>query len=100
MQKPLFRVSFDSARLLCDYPPKLRDANKIALFELAYEPGSQPQGTIEVTRWRADVDEEHAFPSVPTQWSSRTSTITRRPQPITWHGTSIRGPASVCRLRF
>lgn len=58
MQEPLFRVSFDAARLLYDYPPKLRHANKLSLFELAYPPGSEAHGTIEVTRWRADVDEE------------------------------------------
>ena len=58
MPEPLFRVSFDSARLLGDHPPKLRHANKAALFELAYASGSEVQGTIEVSRWRADIDEE------------------------------------------
>lgn len=58
MQEPLFRVSFDAAGLLRDHPPKLRHANKIALFGLACPPGSDVRGTIEVTRWRADIDDE------------------------------------------
>ena len=62
MQEPLYRVAFDAARLLCDHPPKLRHANKTALLELAYPPGSEVGGTIEVTRWRADIDEELRFP--------------------------------------
>ncbi len=62
MQEPLFRVSFDAARLLCDHPPKLRHANKTALFELAYPPGSAVHGSLEVTRWRADVDDVLKLP--------------------------------------
>ena len=62
MREPLFRVSLDAARLLCDHPPKLRHANKTVLLELAYPPGSEVHGTIEVTRWRADIDEELKLP--------------------------------------
>jgi AraC-like DNA-binding protein len=62
MQAPLVRVSFDAARLLCDHPPKVRHANKTALFELAYPPGSEVHGTIEVARWRADIDDELKLP--------------------------------------
>ena len=62
MQEPQFRVSFDAARLLLDHPPKLRHANKTALFELAYPPGSEVRGNLEVTRWRADIDEKLKVP--------------------------------------
>jgi len=58
MQDPLFRLSFDAARLLDEHPPRLHHPNKAALFKLAYPPGARPQGTIEVTRWRADVDDD------------------------------------------
>ncbi len=63
MHEPLFRVSFDAARLLRDHPPKLRHANKTAVFELAYPPGTEVRGTIEATRWRADIDEKLTLPN-------------------------------------
>jgi hypothetical protein len=62
MREPLFRLSFDAARLLRDHPPKLRHVNKTALFELAYPPGSEVRGTIDVTRWRADIDDDLRLP--------------------------------------
>jgi hypothetical protein len=62
MQDPLLRVSYGAAKLFRDHPPRLRHANKAALLELAYPAGCEPQGTIEVTRWRADVDDDVSLP--------------------------------------
>jgi hypothetical protein len=61
MQEPLYRISFEAASLLAKHRPKLHHANKVVLLELAYPPGSRLQGIIEVTRRRADVDEDLAL---------------------------------------
>lgn len=62
MQAALLRLSFDANKLLQDHPPRLRHQNKAALFRLAYPSGTQPQGIIELTRWRADVDDDLRLP--------------------------------------
>ncbi|HEY1813422.1 MAG TPA: hypothetical protein VGG74_13815 [Kofleriaceae bacterium] len=45
----LLRVTFEAAEFLRAHPPRLRDAHKQLVYELA---GPQTAGTIEVTRWR------------------------------------------------
>lgn len=57
MNQPLYRVSFNAPSLLHDHPPKFQHPHKSALFEIAYAPGEQPAGEIEVTRWAERVDE-------------------------------------------
>src|SRR5690349_21949396 len=62
MSEPLYRVTFDAASLLHEHPPKFQHGHKSALFEIAYGPGEQPKGAIEVTRWAERVDEPLSLP--------------------------------------
>src|SRR5262245_40255697 len=51
MSDPLYRLTFDTAVLLREHPPRFEHPHKVRLFEIAFPAGSQPRGTVEVTRW-------------------------------------------------
>jgi hypothetical protein len=61
MRQPLYRRSYDAAALLRAHPSQFRHPHKAALFDIAYPPGSEPSGVIDVTRWAADVSEAVAL---------------------------------------
>lgn len=54
---PLYRLTFGAETLLREHPPRFQHPHKELLFGIAYPPGSAPAGTLEVTRWRAEVIE-------------------------------------------
>ena len=62
MSMPLYRRELHAASLLRNHPPRFRHPHKAALFEIAYPEGSEPAGTIEVTRWAAHVPERVSLP--------------------------------------
>jgi hypothetical protein len=50
---PLDRREFDAAALLADHPPRVHDANKQVVLDIAWPPGAVHRGTIGYTRWAA-----------------------------------------------
>jgi hypothetical protein len=50
---PISRQTFDAAALMHEHPPKFRNRNKQAVFEMAYPAGQPPAGTLVYTRWGA-----------------------------------------------
>lgn len=63
MREPLYRETFDAARLLREHPPQFRHPHKAALFEIAYPEGSATPSVIEVTRWAQHVEETITLPA-------------------------------------
>lgn len=59
---PLYRRSFDAASLLREHPPQIRHPHKSALLKLAQ--AERSTGTIEVTRWAAEVPTSIALPEI------------------------------------
>jgi hypothetical protein len=49
--RPLYRKSFEVARLVQTHPVKLRDPNKKVLFDIASPPNCKHAGQIEMSRW-------------------------------------------------
>ena len=50
---PLDRREFDAATLMAEYPPRLHNANKQVVCDIASPPGSVHRGRIGFTRWAA-----------------------------------------------
>ena len=59
---PLDRHVFDAAALMADHPPRLHNANKQVVLDIACPPGTVHRGTIEYTRWPAMQLPEHLGP--------------------------------------
>ena len=51
--RPLDRQSFDAAELMADHPPRVCDANKEIVLDIACPPGAVHHGTLGFTRWAA-----------------------------------------------
>lgn len=49
--QPIERLSMHAAELMRAYPPHIRHRNKLAVFEIALPPGTEPGGRIEYSRW-------------------------------------------------
>lgn len=49
--RPLERMSFDAARLICDHPPRWDDRNKQVVFDIASNSGFPFEGQIAYARW-------------------------------------------------
>jgi len=45
-------AEFEAASLMAQHPPRILDANKRLVFELACPPGARHDGVIEYSRWR------------------------------------------------
>lgn len=50
---PLDRREFDTATLIAEYSPRLHNANKQVVYDIASPPGSVHRGRIGFTRWAA-----------------------------------------------
>ena len=48
---PIDRHAFDAAALLADHPPRVQNANKRVVLDIACPPGAVHLGTIGYTRW-------------------------------------------------
>jgi hypothetical protein len=50
---PLDRRAFDAAALMTDHPPRVHNANKRVVLDIACPPGAVHRGTIGYSRWAA-----------------------------------------------
>lgn len=50
MSEPINRLTFDAAELVLDHPPRWRDPNKLAVYQIATSSGPF-KGTIKFARW-------------------------------------------------
>ena len=50
-EAPIERRTYDAAWLMAEHPPRLHNANKQVVFNIARPAGSKVDGTIEYSRW-------------------------------------------------
>ena len=62
---PLDRHAFDAAALMANHPPRVHNANKQVVLDIACPPGAVHRGTIGYTRWAAMELPEHLDPVPP-----------------------------------
>ena len=64
MLRPHGRLELDAARLRRDHPPRIRDPQKRAIFDLSGGEARIPRGTLVVTRWLPGDGNDATRPSV------------------------------------
>ena len=52
---PITRLSFNTDRMMQDYPPGIHNRNKLEVFRIACPPGCSHSGEIAFSRWRESV---------------------------------------------
>ena len=85
--KPIDRVSFEAGELIREHPPKLYNANKQLVFEIACSSGFPFEGQVDYARWLAqelpeEVTLQSAFSVRPGYFAYA---VSGDPTAVAWH---------------
>jgi hypothetical protein len=85
--KPIDRVSFEAGELIREHPPKLYNANKQLVFEIARSSGFPFEGQVDYARWLAqelpeEVTLQSAFSVRPGYFAYA---VSGDPTAVAWH---------------
>jgi hypothetical protein len=88
MPTRLARTILETARLMTSHPPRIANANKQLVFDIACNPSVPHRGSLTVTRWRADGLPVEVDPEPRTRLEVRADLLPYDPSPegaLAWH---------------